>query len=76
MCGRKCSLFPGHFGELIDFTHSLYIHYIICHSKDYVYGIMTLVCLPGLVLFILVLFYFIQIRFQRGRNKDLTLTIY
>ena len=33
-----------------DFNHSLYIHYIICQSKDYVYGLMTLVCLPGLVL--------------------------
>ena len=32
-----------------DFTHSLYMHYIICQSKDYVYGLMTLVCLPGLV---------------------------
>ena len=27
----------------------LYIHYIICQSKDYVYELMTLVCLPGLV---------------------------
>ena len=33
-----------------DFTHSLYIHYRICQSKDYVCGLMTLVCLPGLVL--------------------------
>ena len=32
-----------------DFTHSLYLHYRICQSKDYVYELMTLVCLPGLV---------------------------
>ena len=24
-----------------DFTHSLYIHYCICQSLDYVYGLMT-----------------------------------
>ena len=29
-----------------DFTHSLYMYYIICHN---IYGLMTLVCLPGLV---------------------------
>ena len=28
---------------------ALYIHCIICQSKDYVYGLMTMVCLPGLV---------------------------
>ena len=35
-----------------DFTHSLYIYivyYWICQFKDYVYWLMTLVCLPGLV---------------------------
>ena len=34
-----------------DFTHSLYIHYWICQLLDYdVYGLMTPVCLPGLLL--------------------------
>ena len=34
-----------------DFTHSLYmyIHCIICQSRDYVYGLITLLCLPELV---------------------------
>ena len=30
------SLLGGH-----DFTHTLYIHYIIGQSKNYVYGLMT-----------------------------------
>ena len=54
MCGRKGSLFPEH---LIShplgsswFHHSLYIHYRMCQSKDYVYGLMTLGCLPGWLL--------------------------
>ena len=37
-----------------------YIHYRICQSKDYVYGLMTPVCLPGLVLTALSCTYFIQ----------------
>ena len=35
--------------ETSDFTHSLYIHYWICQSHDYAYGLMTLDCVPGLV---------------------------
>ena len=50
MCCRAFSLFHS-FGEfMISPIHYMYIHYIICQSKDYVYGLMTLVCLPGLVL--------------------------
>ena len=30
-----------------DFTHSPYIHYWICQSQDYIYWLMTLVCLLG-----------------------------
>ena len=47
-------LWGGH-----DFTHSLYIHYTICQSKDFVYGLMILVCLPGLVCFVVDLFLFL-----------------
>ena len=50
MWGRKCSLIPTWFHSVCgvhDFTHSLYMHYRICQSNDYVYGLM--VCLPGLV---------------------------
>ena len=56
MWGRKCSLFPEHLISLplgSSWFHPfvIYIHYIICQSKDYVYGLMiTLACLPGLVL--------------------------
>ena len=32
-----------------DFTHSFYIHYWICQLVDFDYGLMTLVCLPGVV---------------------------
>ena len=32
-----------------DLSHSLYIHYRFCQYEDYVYGLITLVCLPGLV---------------------------
>ena len=32
-----------------DFTHSLYLLYRICQSMDFVFGLMTLVCLPELV---------------------------
>ena len=36
------------FGEcMISSFH--HMHYIICQSCDYVYRLMTLVCLPGLV---------------------------
>ena len=45
-----------------DFTHSLYIHYIICQSTDYVYALMNLVYLPGLVLPSLSRTYFILLR--------------
>ena len=46
MWGRKCSLFPEH---LISLPFIIYTCRI-CQSKDYVYGLMTLVCWPGLVL--------------------------
>ena len=32
-----------------DFNH-LYVHYIICQSEDYIYGLMTLVYLHGISL--------------------------
>ena len=58
MWGRKCSLFPEHlisapFGEFMILPFHYNIHYIIYQSSDYVYGLMTLVCLPGLVLTVL-----------------------
>ena len=49
-----------HMSGVHDFTHSLYIHYRICLSMDDVYGLMTLVCLPGLVLTALSWTYFID----------------
>ena len=58
---RKCSLFKEHLISLSVgvhyFTHALYIHYIMCQSKDYVYGLMTLVWLHGLVWLLWDLFY-------------------
>ena len=51
MWGRKCSRNTWFHSRwrVDDFTHSLYIHCIICQSKDYVYGIMTLIWFHGLV---------------------------
>ena len=40
--------------------HPFIIPYIICQSFDYVYGLMTLVCLPGLVWLLCVGTYFID----------------
>ena len=54
MWGRKCSLFQEHTislplgSSMISPIHHTYIHYWICQSTDYVYGLMTPVCLPGL----------------------------
>ena len=42
------------------FHYTVYIHYRIGQSWNYVYGLMTLVCLPGLVLTILSRTYFIR----------------
>ena len=43
MWGRECTRTPDFtpLGEFMIFTHSLYIHYIICQSYDYVHGLMT-----------------------------------
>ena len=49
------------FGGVHDVTHSIYVHYIICQFYDYVYGLMTLVCLPGLVFTALLWTYFMYI---------------
>ena len=43
-----------------DFTYSLYILHRMCQYWDYVYGLMTQVCLPGLVWLLCLRTYFIH----------------
>ena len=43
---------------LIGPPSPLHIHYKICQCWDYIYGLMTLGCLPGLDCFVLDLFYY------------------
>ena len=56
-----------------DFTHSLYILHRLCQSKDYVYGLMTQVCLLGLVwLLYLYRTYFIILGLLKIDHVELT----
>ena len=53
MWGRICSSFRISyftcFGEFMISFIIYIVHYIIGQSSDYVYELLTLVCLPGLV---------------------------
>ena len=56
------------FGGVHYFTHSLYMHYIIYLSKDYVYGLM--VCLPELVFDCFVVDFFCDNDKKQGCSLD------
>ena len=35
--------------NVTNFAYTFYIHYRICQSCDYINGLVTLDCLPGLI---------------------------
>ena len=74
-CARKISVLESH-EILLLFIYIVY--YLICQLKNYVNGLMTLICLPGLVWLLclgLILFFFYlnfcdQEDQSKGREKD------